>query len=127
LGHALPAFARSRRCICSPVAGWNNLDGASLIRELYDDTVDRWQAENGHFPRRASAENWRFTLNTKISGRNISAEKQVEKRIAILAEQGRLRKDEWANQIPVASGLLNRHADKKACVDLSQRMGPAFD
>jgi hypothetical protein len=107
------------------LADW---DGASLIRELYDHTVDRWQAVNKDSPRQASAENWRFTLNTKISERNDSAEKQVEKRIAILAEQGRLRKNEWANQIPVASGLLDQHADKKACVDLSKRMGPdSFD
>jgi hypothetical protein len=105
-----------------------HLDGASLIRALYDHTVERWRAVNGRFPRRASAENWRFTLNTKISERNTSREKQVEKRIALLAEQGRLGKDEWANQIPVASGLLDQHADKKACVDLARRTGPgSFD
>lgn len=108
--------------------GTAHLDGASLIRDLYDHTVERWRAVNGRFPRRASAENWRFTLNTEISERNTSREKQVEKRIALLAEQGRLGQDKWANQIPVASGLLDPHADKKACVDLAQRSGPGgFD
>jgi hypothetical protein len=64
----------------------------------------------------------------KISERNASREKQVEKRIALLAEQGCFGNDEWANQIPVASGLLDQHADKKACVDLAQRKGPgSFD
>lgn len=105
-----------------------HLDGGSLVRELYDHTIERWRAVNGRFPRRASAENWRFTLNTKISERNASREKQVEKRIARLAEQGRFGKDEWANQIPVASGLLDHHADRKACVDLARRTGPgSFD
>jgi hypothetical protein len=108
--------------------GLAHLDGPSLVRSLYDRTVERWRAVNGRFPRRASAENWRFTLNTKISERNPSREKQVEKRIALLAEQGRFSKGEWANQIPVASGLLDQHADKKACIDLARRTGPgSFD
>ncbi|MBL0158277.1 MAG: hypothetical protein IPP47_14415 [Bryobacterales bacterium] len=89
------------------------VDGAALVHALYEHTVERWREVNGRFPRRASAENWRFTLNTFISERNSSREKQVEKRIAQLAEQGRLCRDDWANQIPVASGLLNQHADKK--------------
>jgi hypothetical protein len=105
-----------------------HLDGASLVRELYDHTVERWRAVNGRFPRPGSTENWRFTLNTKISELNTSREKQVEKRIARLAEQGRFGKGEWANQIPVASGLLDEHTDKKACVDLARRTAPSsFD
>lgn len=104
------------------------LDGESLVRELYDHTVERWRAVNGCFQRRASTENWRFTLNTKLSEKNTSREKQVEKRVSLLAEQGRLAKSDWANQIPVASGLLNQHADKKACIDLAQRTAPgSFD
>lgn len=109
--------------------GLTHLNGAALVRELYDHTVERWRAVNGRFPRRASIENWRFTLNPKISEHNASPETQVEKQISFLAEQGRLgKKDEWANQIPVASGLLNGHANKRACIDLAQRMGPrSFD
>ncbi len=104
------------------------LDLGSTVRELYDHVVEQWRAVNGRFPRTASDKNWRFTLETNISERNTSREKQVEKRIALLAEQGRLGENEWANQIPVASGLLDRHSDKKACIDLARRRAPGnFD
>jgi len=107
--------------------GVAGLDGAALVHLLYEHTVQRWRDVNGRFPRRASSENWRFTLNTKISEQNASREKQVEKRIALLEEQ-RSGGNEWANQVPVASGLLDHKADKKACIDLAHRIGPGcFD
>lgn len=105
-----------------------NPDGVALVRSLYENTIERWREVNGRFPRRASSQNWRFELYPTISDQNHSIEKQVEKRIALLAQQGRLVRNDWANQIPVASGLLNANADKKACVDLAQRTAPAcFD
>ena len=44
-----------------------SLDGAALIRSLYGHTIKRWRDATGRVPRWASAQNWRFTLNTGIS------------------------------------------------------------
>ena len=101
----------------------DRLDAAALVRSLYQHMLARCQNESGNFSRRASSENWRFTLNTRISTRNTSREKQVEKRIARLAQEGQLSRNEWANQVPVASGLLDHKADEKACLDLVQQTG----
>jgi hypothetical protein len=63
--------------------------------------------------RRASIQNWRFPLKTEIRDDN--------PRIAQLAVGGLLGRDQWANPIPVASGVLNSTANKKAAVDPSHR------
>jgi len=42
----------------------------------------------------------------------------LEKAIAILAKEDYLL--EWYNQIPVASGLLNSTADRRAALDLAR-------
>ncbi|MCX6607168.1 MAG: hypothetical protein NTV52_26785 [Acidobacteria bacterium] len=93
------------------------VDGAGLLRELSEAVEARWREVNGDSPRRASSQNWRFTLNPEIRYDNPS----IEKRIAHLAVEGLLGRDQWANQIPVASGVLNSTADKKTAVDLSHR------
>ncbi len=97
------------------------VDGAGLLRELSEAVEARWREVNGDSPRRASSQNWRFTLNPEIRDDNPSIEKRVEKRIAQLAVGGQLGRDQWANQVPVASGVLNSTADKKTAVDLSHR------
>lgn len=66
--------------------------------------------------RRPSDQNWRIARRTSISHRNRSPEVLLERAIANLAERGVL--DDWYNQIPVASGLVNAYADKRAAVDL---------
>ena len=91
----------------------DSFDGVGLVGELCEAVEVRWREAVGLTPRRASAQNWRFTLNPQISDRNHSIEKRVEKRIAELAKMGRLCPGEWANQIPVASGLLSPTANKK--------------
>ena len=103
---------------------WDSLaavDGAGLFRELSEAVEARWREVNGDSPRRASIQNWRFTLNPEIRDDNPSIEKQVEKRVAQLAVGGLLGRDQWANQVPVASGVLNSTANKSAAVDLSHR------
>ncbi len=66
--------------------------------------------------REPSKENWRKERQIEISEKNRSPEVLLERGIANLAERGAL--DEWYNQIPVASGFVNAHADKRAAVDL---------
>jgi hypothetical protein len=102
----------------------SKMAGASLIERLYGVAKDMWRTTNGNQPRRGSLENWRFTLVQDFDEQlNDRIETQVEKRIAQIAAAGKLlAAREWANQIPVASGLLNKSADKSAHVDLGHQV-----
>jgi hypothetical protein len=103
-------------------------DAASLVREMFECMEETWRGSTRRLSKQPSKENWRFTQETEIDVKNSSREKQVEKRIAQLALAGKLETNRWANQVPVASGLLGAHTDKKACVDLAFRQGThSFD
>ncbi len=67
-----------------------------------------------------STENWRFETVTQVSPSNTSVEKILEKTIAKWADEE--CKGKWANQVPVASGLVRSGGDKKRNVDLIQRL-----
>lgn len=64
-------------------------------------------------PRQPSSENWRFTPRSEISDENESPEVCLEREIV---RQQKMNK--WANQSPVASGLLDADSDKGRHVDL---------
>lgn len=65
-------------------------------------------------PRRPSAENWRFEARPVFDRKNNkSPEVRLERAIV-----GQRKKKEWANQSPVASGLLTATSDKGRHVDL---------
>ena len=103
-------------------------DAAALVRELYECMEETWLGSTRRLSTQPSKKNWRFTQEPSIDEKNTSREKQVEKRIAYLALEGKLDANQWANQVPVASGLLGVHTDKKACVDIAFRQGThSFD
>lgn len=66
-----------------------------------------------------SRQNWRWTLQPQISAANRSPEVVLERAIAAacVAHQ----RSDWANQIPVASGLIAGAADGRRAIDLAQR------
>ena len=64
-----------------------------------------------------SRENWRWqSLQPRISDHNRSPEVVVER--AIAAACARLGRTDWANQVPVASGLLGSTRDRRRAIDL---------
>ncbi len=88
-------------------------DGPSferLVPDLYEKIERNW---DGRMP---SRENWRLERQTAISPRNKSPEVLLERAIAILGTRGIL--EDWFNQIPVASGLIDGSSDKRAAIDL---------
>jgi len=91
------------------------LDFETLISGLYE------QIESNRSDRKPSRENWRTKRVTTLSDTNRSPEVLLERAIAILGENQVL--DEWYNQIPVASGLVDARADKRAAVDLMRLDG----
>lgn len=85
---------------------------ASLAGTLFEVLSNR------RADREPSKENWRWSVQTKLDGNNKSAEVLLERAIAILAQHGHL--PGWSNQIPVASGLVDQHQDKRAAIDLAK-------
>lgn len=64
-----------------------------------------------------SPENWRWqSLKPQISDHNRSPEVVVERAIATAC--ARLGRTDWANQVPVASGLLGSTRDRRRAIDL---------
>jgi hypothetical protein len=68
--------------------------------------------------RRASSENWRWEKKLYISERNRSPEKMCEKAIASTCG------DDWVNQMPTASGLIDDTSEKHCNIDLVFRNAP---
>jgi hypothetical protein len=83
-----------------------------LVRTLYR------LVESNRRERKPSSENWRWKPQTYIAGKNKSPEIVLERAIALLAHRGDL--NDWSNQIPVASGLVDHKSDKRAAVDLAR-------
>ncbi|NQV19999.1 MAG: hypothetical protein HQ511_01135 [Rhodospirillales bacterium] len=85
---------------------------STLVSDLYRQVETNWS------DRTPSRENWRVERRITASPKNKSPEVLLEQSISLMSEQGFL--DGWYNQIPVASGLIDGFADKRAAVDLLQ-------
>jgi len=85
-------------------------DFVVLVSDLYR------QIENNQTDRKPSRENWRIERQINLDPGNRSPEILLERAIALLGERGILK--EWFNQVPVASGLIDKDADKRAAIDL---------
>lgn len=106
-GETLKQKSTSRRLVLAP-NGRCNFE--TLISDLYGQ-IERNRSE--HTP---SQENWRSERQTTLNPRNRSPEVLLERAIAILGEREIL--EGWFNQVPVASGLVDGLADKRAAIDL---------
>ena len=85
-------------------------DFDALIADLYG------QIERNRTDHPPSKENWRSEAQTTLNPQNRSPEVLLERAIAILGQREIL--EGWFNQVPVASGLVNDSADKRAAIDL---------
>lgn len=93
-----------------------------LVRKVFKKIESNLTPTSRFFEKGPSKENWRFETQGYIRQENKSIEKKVEKNIA------NLMGDDWVNQVPVASGLINGSADKKRAIDLVCRRSPgAFE
>ncbi len=81
-----------------------------LVGRLLNQVFLNW---SGRIP---SQENWRIKRQITLASKNKSPEVVLERAIAILGESGEL--GNWYNQIPVASGMVDDKADKRAAIDL---------
>ena len=77
-----------------------------------------WAAGQQASTRKPSAKNWRWEKKLYISQNNQSPEKRCEKAIAEHCGE------DWVNQVPTASGLLNGVNEKHCNIDLVHRIAP---
>jgi hypothetical protein len=81
-----------------------------LVADLYG------RIEANYTGRSPSRENWRSESVTTLSDHNKSPEVLLERAVAMLGKTGTM--PDWLNQVPVASGLVDGHSDKRAALDL---------
>lgn len=98
------------------------LDKTDLPDIVYGAVSRNWALGRAIENKNRSRQNWRWTLQPQIGAANRSAEVVLERAIARACEgTGRL---DWANQVPVASGLVKGAADGRRAIDLIQRRAP---
>jgi hypothetical protein len=90
----------------------------TLIETIRERIQRRWDYAEQHSE---SKENFRFTKNAWISPRNTSEEKRYEKALVKLQESEWPDTTNWANQVPVASGLTGANCDKGRRIDFVHR------
>jgi hypothetical protein len=112
-----PGERLKHKAVCRNLKSEPGLQGniSSLVPDLYAEMSSR------DLSRIPSRQNWRLKRITTLAEKNKSPEVVLERAIAIVADNGPLQP--WYNQIPVASGLLNDRADKRAAIDLAEYNG----
>jgi hypothetical protein len=93
-----------------------DLDIAALV---YGVVSTNWRAGCAGDNKERSQQNWRWTLQPQIGAGNRSPEVVLERAIASACDAA--GRNDWANQIPVASGLIAGSTDGRRAVDLAHR------
>lgn len=95
--------------------------GVDLPALVHEVISSNWLTSGAAANVNRSRQNWRWTLQPQIGAANRSPEVVLERAIAAAsAAHGRT---DWANQIPVASGLIVGAADGRRAIDLAQQRG----
>ncbi|WP_137179234.1 hypothetical protein [Roseomonas sp. AR75] len=99
-----------------------SFDGEALVDSTYRLIAENYRRAGSSAYKDRSRENWRWqSLQPQISAGNRSPEVIVER--AIAAACSRLGRTDWANQVPVASGLVAGTRDNRRAIDLVRRRG----
>lgn len=116
-----PGKTLKQKSTCRRLTPWSlsTSDFVVLVSDLYR------RIENNMTDRIPSRENWRIERQTNLDPGNRSPEILLERAIALLGERGILK--EWFNQIPIASGLIDKDADKRAAIDLLRYRNESVD
>jgi hypothetical protein len=92
----------------------------SLIESIRDRIQGNWNHADQHS---RSEQNWRFTKNKGSDPGNGSKEVQYERRLVSIPEDVWPDSKNWANQVPVASGLAGANCDRRRCIDVVHKRG----
>lgn len=107
--HRSAALALSRR--------GKSISGTEpFLRAAFDRIHANWQTAREEGYSRPSRHNWRWRRHLEVSPDNKSPEVRLERSIV------RACGEDWSNQMPTASGLVGPTTDKRAAVDLIERV-----
>ena len=97
-------------------------DGTMLVEAIHRTILSNYERGGASANKDRSRENWRWqVLQPQISIHNRSPEVVVERAIAAACD--RLGRIDWANQVPIASGLIASARDLRRAIDLVRRRG----
>jgi hypothetical protein len=106
----------------SALHGMSSFDGKAAVDAIYRAIESNYARSGATANKNKSRENWRWqSLQPQISKHNRSPEVVIER--AIAAACLRLKRKDWANQVPVASGLIGSRRDRRRAIDLVRRRG----
>lgn len=109
---------RTKECAQRLTSKPYTFDAAELCRAILLKIERNWRDNQGGTVRLPSRENWRLEKQLYIADNNDGYEKILEKEI--VSTLG----DEWVNQVPTASGLINSTANKHCNIDLVHILTP---
>ena len=100
----------------------SDFDGPMLVETIHRTIENNYARGCASANKDRSRENWRWpVLQPQISEHNRSPEVVVERAIAAACK--RLDRTDWANQVPVASGLIASGSERRRAIDLVHRRG----
>jgi len=98
------------------------VDGEQVVEAIYQTIAENYRRSDASANKDRSRANWRWqSLQPQISSHNRSAEVVIER--AIASACCRLKREDWANQVPVSSGLIPAAGDGRRAIDLVRRLG----
>ena len=104
----------------SAMSGLRLTADQDLVELIFRTVARKLRAGQCATNRDRSQENWRWQrLQPQIAAHNTSPEVVLER--AVAAACGRAGRPDWANQVPVASGLIVGAADGRRAIDLAHQ------
>lgn len=102
-------------------------DGRRFVYSMFEEVAENWSQCMALLNKRPSQENWRwFDPKCEHAAHNVSPEVTLER--AIVGAARSQSREDWSNQVPIASGLIAGGGDRRRAIDLVYRRGPvAFD
>lgn len=119
-----PCHRHDTSCLKLTKSPLTTFDASDLFAKIYKKVGENWDATDYH---KKSEENWRFTKNKHIDGDN-GPEVRLERAIVNIPDEIWPDAKCWVNQVPVASGLVDPHADGSRKIDLVHKCdGNAYE
>lgn len=120
-----PHYKHRESCIELSKSPLLDLAMLKLIDEVYNRIKSNWEnaaRPPGSKPNPGSKQNWRFAKQKRVGGGN-KKEVAFERAIVNIPTEVWPDAECWANQVPVASGLVGSVVDKRRAIDLVYRRG----
>lgn len=122
-----PHYRHRESCLMLCKEPVSKFDGGKLIKDIYEKIGSNWRERK--YLKSPSCENWRLIPNpskkdkAKEGNRKNKLEVRLERAIVDMFARDRSDAQNWANQVPTASGFVGPRTDKRGAIDLVHRLG----